>query len=260
MDFAIPALPFAACMLVGMLICLDIGRRIGRRWIADSKDGQKPSFGAVEGAVFALYGLLLAFTFSGAPSRLDARRHLIAEEANAISTAYLRLDLLGADTRPTVQQHFREYVDTRLSAYAKLPDVDAAKADLAASDRLQHAIWTETIEACNKPGADKDALKLLVPSLNAMIDITTTRTVATQIHPPFVIFALLFMLAMVCSTLAGFGMAGNSRRSWLHIGAYALVAAITVFAVLEIEYPRLGLLPVESKFDQVLVDVRGSMK
>ena len=53
--------------------------------------------GVIDGAVFALPGLLLAFTFSGAAARFDTRRHLIVEEANAIGTAYLRLDLLPPD-------------------------------------------------------------------------------------------------------------------------------------------------------------------
>jgi hypothetical protein len=42
----------------------------------------------VEGAVFALIGLLLAFTISGALQRFDERRQLVIQEANAVSTAY----------------------------------------------------------------------------------------------------------------------------------------------------------------------------
>ncbi len=49
---------------------------------------------AVEGAVFALMGLLLAFTLSGALQRFDERRTLIMHETNAISTAYARLGML----------------------------------------------------------------------------------------------------------------------------------------------------------------------
>jgi len=44
-------------------------------------------------------GLLIAFTFSGANRRFDARRQLIVEETNNIGTAYLRLDVLPADLR-----------------------------------------------------------------------------------------------------------------------------------------------------------------
>ncbi len=53
--------------------------------------------------MFALLGLLVAFTFSGAASRFEDRRHLISEEANAIGTAYLRLDLLPSDAQPPLR-------------------------------------------------------------------------------------------------------------------------------------------------------------
>jgi hypothetical protein len=58
----------------------------------------------VEGAVFGLMGLLLAFTFSGAASRFEVRRQLIVQETNAIGTAYLRLDLLPPGDQPKMRE------------------------------------------------------------------------------------------------------------------------------------------------------------
>ena len=95
--------------------------------------------------------------------------------------------------------------------------------------------------------------------LNAMIDITTTRTMSGQIHPPTVIFALLFGLALVSSLLVGYGLASNKSRSWLHMLGLAFVMAVSVYVILDIEYPRLGFIRVDS-FDQALVELRESMK
>jgi hypothetical protein len=81
----------------------------------------------VEGSVFGLLGLLVAFTFSGASSRFDTRRHLIVEETNAIGTAYLRLDVLPSTVQPALRDSFRRYLDSRLAIYRKLPDAAAAK-------------------------------------------------------------------------------------------------------------------------------------
>ena len=55
-------------------------------------------------------------------------------------------------------------------------------------------------------------------------------------------------------------MAVSKYRSWLHILAFATIAVITVFVVLEIEYPRIGFLSVETRYDQVLVDLRERMQ
>lgn len=260
MDRIIPALPFAVALFVGMLICLEIGRRLGKHYLAKDPQGAMSGIGVVQGAMFSLFGLLVAFTFSGAPARLDARRHLIQEEANAIGTAYLRLDLLAPESQPALREQFRNYVDSRLEVYRKFPDVDAARAELDKSAKLQTALWTQALAAARLPGAHPDAVKLLVPSLNAMIDISSTRTMSARIHPPTIIFGLLFLLAPVCSLLAGYGMANSKLRNWLHITAFAVVIVISVYVILEIEYPRMGLLPVETAYDQVLVEVRESMK
>ena len=99
---------------------------------------------------------------------------------------------------------------------------------------------------------------LLLPALNAMIDITTTRTMATLMHPPAVVFVMLFGLALAASLLAGYGMTGSKVRSWFHMLGFALVVAVSVYVILDIEYPRLGLIQVNA-FDQALVDLRQSM-
>jgi hypothetical protein len=259
MDYVIKPLPIAAGMFVGMLICMEIGRRMGMLNLAEDPKTAMSGLSTVEGAVFALYGLLIAFTLSGAPSRLDTRKQLIAEEANTIGTAYLRLDLLHADAQPAMRELFRKYVDSRLNIYRKLPDVEAAKSEITKSAILQTDIWSQAVAATRLPSGHPEAGKLLLPALNEMIDITTTRTMAARIHPPLIIFELLVLLALVCSLLAGYDMAVSKWRHWLHILAFAAITALSVYAILEIEYPRAGFIRMDA-YDQVLIDLRESMQ
>jgi hypothetical protein len=100
---------------------------------------------------------------------------------------------------------------------------------------------------------------LLLPALNQMIDITTTRTMALQLHPPLIIFGMLFLVALASALLAGYGMAGGKSRRWLHVIGFALVIGLTVYVILDIEFPRYGLIRVDA-FDQALVDLLKSMK
>ena len=51
----------------------------------------------------------------------------------------------------------------------------------------------------------------------------------------------------------------SKTRSWVHIVGFAGILAVTVFVIMDMEYPRLGMIRVDS-FDQVLVDLRQSMK
>jgi hypothetical protein len=100
---------------------------------------------------------------------------------------------------------------------------------------------------------------LVLSSLNDMIDITTTRSVATQMHPPSVVFYGLGLLVIATSLLAGYGMAGSKHRSWMHMTVYALIMASTLYVILDMEYPRFGLIRVDAA-DQLLLDVRSNMK
>jgi len=151
----------AGGLFVGMLILLEVGRRIGIRQTARDPDGAHTGLGAIDGAVFGLLGLILAFSFSGAASRLDARRQLIVEETNAIGTAYLRIDLLPPDVQPALRDSFRRYLDTRLAVYQKFSDPAAAKEELAKGNLLQEEIWRQAVTASRAADAHPDAGKLL---------------------------------------------------------------------------------------------------
>ncbi len=152
-------------------------------------------------------------------------------------------------------------MDSRLETYRKLSaaDVDAAKAELDHSIQLQEAIWSQAVIAGQREGAPPAAPMLLLPALNQMFDITTTRTMALRMHPPVVVFVMLFGLALASALLAGHAMGGGKTREWLHMLAFAAVVAITVYVIFDLEYPRLGLIRIDA-FDQVLADVRASMK
>jgi hypothetical protein len=91
-----------------------------------------------------------------------------------------------------------------------------------------------------------------------MFDITTTRTMATMEHPSRIIFVLLFGLALGSMLLPEYDHAQAKTRSWVHILGFALLMAITVFVILDLEFPRQGLIRVDA-FDQVLQGLRQTM-
>lgn len=239
---------FALALFLALLLFLEIGRRLGIRRMARDPAGARVPLSAVEGAVFALLGLLIAFTFSGAASRFDHRRHLVSEEANAIGTAYLRLDLLQGQSRERLRADFKRYVETRLAAHAKLPDVEAAWKEFGKAMVIQDEIWKRAVVACREEGS-QPATMLLLPALNQMIDITATRVTATMTHPPLLIFGMLGALALVSALVAGYAMAGGRKPSWMHAIGFAFIMAATIYVILDLEVPNLGLVRLDaSKF------------
>ena len=118
---------------------------------------------------------------------------------------------------------FRRYLDARLAAYRRLPDVEAAYRELAMATAIQDDIWKQTVAAIRTSDAPSYAAMMVLPPLNAMFDIATTRTMAAQIHTPVGIFIILFVLALVGALLSGYALAADRSGSWLHIVCFVLV-------------------------------------
>ena len=243
----------ALALVATMVLAMELGRRVGRRRLAADPENSHAGVGAIEAAVFGLLGLLLAFTFSGAWSRFDARRELILQEANAIGTAWLRLDLLPAGEARELQADFRRYLDLRLELTRA-----GATAPTTEMNALQQRIW-ERVTAAAKAASDPRVTQSLLPAVNGMFDLATSRYVAAGTHPPRIVFATLFGLALGAAALAGYGMAPGRTRSWLHVVCFAGSLLAAIYVSLEMEYPRRGFIRLDH-YDQVLVDLRASLK
>lgn len=248
--------PWLACgLLFGLLvIAIYAGRLAGLRRAAHAED--LPGTNAINGAVFALLGLILAFSFSGAASRYEARRDLIVAEANAIGTALLRVDLAPADAQPALRAAFGHYVASRIKAYDRLGDPAAFRRELHASGVFQAEIWRLAVAAGRRPDAAPGINQLLLPALNDMIDLTATRAFATIMHPPEIIQVMLIGLAGVSGFLAGLGLAtgtSDGRVPIVHPVSFALIMTGAIYVTIDLEYPRAGFLRVDS-FEKSVID------
>jgi hypothetical protein len=244
--------PIAFLLFPIMIVCALLGRRL-RRNRSDAIISA-----ATEGAVFALFGLLLAFTFSGAATRWDEHRKLIVEEANDIGTAYLRLDLLPAAAQPELRQDFRDYAVADEHRFDEVPENPLSIKNSEQADHLKDQIWSRSVAAASSPGANVDATKLLLPALNNMIDITATRKNSYNLHPPSIIYLLLFVFGGVCAYMAGYSMEPG-KHHWLYTVSLALTVTLTVYTTLEVEYPRLGLIRITTQ-NEVFTDLINTMK
>jgi hypothetical protein len=213
-----------------MVLLLELGRRAGRRQLERGGTDVGSGLGPVEGAIFGLLGLLVAFTFSGAAARFDVRRALIVQEANAVGTAYLRLDLLPAASQPALRAGVRDYLDARLQGYQALPDLALAKEESARAAALQGDLWQRAVAASR--GEDGQSSRLLLPALNEMFDVGTTREVASGTHVPNGV------LALICSFLAGSATAKSATLGVVQSVAFPLIFVVTVYVILDLEYPR----------------------
>jgi hypothetical protein len=242
------------CIGGSMLLLLEYGRRIGKRAILNDPAGAHLGVGPIEAAVFGLMGLIIALTFTSAASRFEERRMYIIDEANAIGTAYLRVDLLPDDAQPAIRSYFREYLETRIELYHNITDNNKVISLEAKTADIQMKIWRSSVNACQKEEKVSASL-LLLPALNSMIDICSTRTAIRQVHQPKIIFFVMILLALVCSLIAGYSMSIKKSRSWAHLIGFTLVMLVTIMVIIDLEYPRVGFIRIDA-LDVLLSDLK----
>ncbi|HEV8496751.1 MAG TPA: hypothetical protein VGQ56_07820 [Gemmatimonadaceae bacterium] len=247
--FAVASAAAVIALFLAMMLSLELGREIGAMQTSESRAG----VGVVDGVVSAVLALLLGFVFSGAMARFDQRRQLIVQQAIAIRTAWQRVDSLPPDAQAEIRTNFRRFVDALLASY----EDPAGSAPAAAITRAQEEVWSRSVAACVAPDGER-ARMLVLPSLNEMFAAVERERLARRIHPPAVISVMLALMSLLAALVAGFTMANSGTHKWLLDVAVAAIVSLVIYVIVQIEYPRLGLVRVDP-FDRALVELRAAM-
>ena len=252
MNYSVILFALAAGFFLLLLLALQFGKRLGR----DADEKGRAGAAAIEASVFALLGLLLAFTFSGAAQRMSDRRAVLVQEVNAIGTAWLRIDLLAPAAQPGLREDFRRYVDGRILYYQRVADLDARDGIANDVSKLQQAIWRRSIQAAQDSVPPYAAS--YIGAVNEMFDVSTTQTVAQKIHPPMMTYVFLGLLALVSAGLAGFNLGAAKRTGLGHQLVYAVVMTSALYIIVDYEFPRIGTIRIDQS-DALLIAQRQSM-
>ncbi|MNX29062.1 hypothetical protein D3C86_591850 [compost metagenome] len=237
-----------------LLAAIRAGCYLGSR--TSPGDKGKAGSAAIEASVFALLGLLIAFTFSGAAQRMADRRGLLVEEVNAIGTAWLRIDMLSPDSQPQLRDQFRRYVDQRISYYRHVADLDQREAISVKAGAIQQEIWSSSMQAARQVAPPFGAL--YVAAVNDMFDVATAQTVAQKVHPPLATYLFLGFLTLVCACLIGLNLAEAKGNSLFHRIVYAVVMTAAIYIIVDFEFPRIGAIRIDQS-DALLMAQREAM-
>jgi hypothetical protein len=247
-----------AYLIAGLLFLIMILAFLAGNWIRRNKErkgkvSEDKSIGALEGSLLGLLALLLSFTFSMSSSRHDRRVNIIIEEANDIGTAVLRADLYPDSIRQAFRKDFEAYLETRIAFYTAKADRNAINKSLNDAQILQASLW----ERASSLGRDKENLHRtaqMIPALNAMFDITTTRTAATLDKVPAVIYFLLFIICLTAALMVGYS--GGLKPDWTMVLCFSLMISLTVYLIIDLDRPRRGVITMDTANSQI-VQLRG---
>jgi hypothetical protein len=226
----------AIAMFVVALAAAEIGYLLGKR--VRGRVSNADAYAAVQTAMFPILGLLLAFTFSLALSRYDARRDAVVHEANAISTAVARADVLDAADAGTLRSYLRDYTLVRIKFVEAASDQQSQDNLTATSLGWQQNMWAIGTRAA-RSDARPQLISLLLQSLNDVMDASALEAAVADAHVPDAILVILFTIAALTVGVAGFNAGLRGGRS-IAFAILALVLALVTTAIVDLDRPQTG--------------------
>jgi hypothetical protein len=252
----VPVWVILVATIIVVVFAIEAGFRLGLRVRRRSEDEKESSVSAIAGAILALTGFMLAFTFGISSDRLQDRKKLVREEANAIGTAWLRSDFLPEPDRAEAKGLFGKYVDIRLAA-AQGRDFDQMQNRLDESSQIQNRLWDTAVKNA-RLDMNSDVAALYIESLNEVINIHTLRA-AVALHPqiPGMIWLVLYALVILGMIATGYQTAitGSARRSRA-VSLLAVSFSLVIALIAMLDRPQSDVIKVPQGS---LVDLRASM-
>lgn len=197
---------------------------------------------AMTASVLGLLAFILAFTFSLAASRFDARRQAVLEEANTLGTTWLRTRLLPEPQRSEIAQLLRRYTELRAQPLAE----ESLEQVLKESENLHEQIWERAVAVRNE--SDTVSTGLFLQSLNATIDLHSTRVfLGLSSRIPITIWLALLGLVVLGMFSIGYqaGLVATRRSPQMPI--FALAFAFVLYLIIDLDRAHEGLLRVSQE-------------
>lgn len=229
-----PRLLFPGCFLA-MFLAARFGVWLRSRYrLLAAEDHETISL--VLSATLTLLGLIIGFTFSMATTRYDERKQYEEQEANAIGTEYVRLDLLPAAQAAGAKPLLATYLDQRIRWYQLRygPELDKVN---QTTTTLQNQLW---LAVRPQAGAQPTPLTaLVIGGMNDVLNSQGYTQAAWTNRLPFSAWVLMFLIALFSNGLMGCSKEPSPAGNLL-LAVLPLIVAVALFLVADMDTPRAG--------------------
>jgi len=217
-------------LVIGLgIAAAELGVWLGKKTIA--KEGKDGSISSMVGSMLALLAFMLGFTFSYTSTRFATRRELVVEQAKALSTCYLRSDLIPAKQKQEMRGMLVQYTDV-LAGMKTSSDVDRSVPLL---ERLNMKIWDEAATLANET-MDSELRSLYIRGINEVVEIYQKRkTVGLVYRIRGPIWTTLFVLFLLSMILAGYEISVHKRRRLFNVAFMATAFALIVTLIADMD-------------------------
>lgn len=238
------SLAIAVALFLAIIVFNEIGFQMGR-FVQKRTDNEVKSLtGSIQASILGLLALLLGFTFSMSMQRFDSRSMALIEEANAIGTAVLRVELLPDQYKGPANGLFKDYIGLRV----EVSGVDLSRSDerskyLRKTTRVQNELWALAIAATNDDPRPVTT-GVFVKALNDLIDSYGKRNALLQMHVPEVVLVLLFLVFISSGGILGYSGGLSGVRVLAPIVLVSFLITLIVFIIIDLDRPKRGLIQV----------------
>lgn len=201
-------------------------------------DEEREYFTIVLSANLTLLGLLIGFSFSMAINRYEQRKNFEEAEANAISTEYVRADLLPAADAVKVKELLKKHTAERVLFYTSTRHDTLAKV-WANRSELQAQLWAAIL-----PGVEANPTPVMAVVASGMNDVINSQgyTQASWWNRiPIAAWGFMILIAVFCYLMIGYGARGSHRRT---LAILPIAISISFLLIADIDSPRRGIMRV----------------
>jgi hypothetical protein len=257
--YQIDAEVIALALCVAMVAAAWGGYRVARGSTPKGETRQEAllEIGPIEGAIAGLLALVLAFSFTMAAQRFDARQTVVVNHANAIEAAFSRCSVLDPEDRSYCEAQLRSYVDLFIAFGAAPHDQPKIDAIVRQTDGIERALWGRVSTVARERPTPVNAMVLM--ALNNVMDRRGERVASMRIVVPQEVTIVLLFLCVMWAAIAGYayGLKGNRKRAaWI---AFSVLVALVVYVTLDFDRPRRGILRLEAG-NQSMVELQQALR
>ena len=223
------------------------GRTSGR---GDPKGGVS----ALLGALFGLWGFMLAFTFSQSGTRFETVRSMIVDEGNILRNTIIRADFFPDSVRNSYRADLRKYLEERIAYYDYDNDAAKFRKNREEISKTATALWKRTVEQSKKPELTGPANNMAT-SLTNLFDIGIKREALLSAGIPMPVNIMLVVLALSISLVGGFTTPTIKRKEWIVVFVFAFLASTILYITIDLARPMEGLIKPDAG-QQIIINLR----
>ena len=243
-------LVIAIALFAGILGFYLAGVWLGNYQKKNNPDAKAEGVGPLEGALLGLLALLLSFTFSMSASRYDTRRSLIIKEANDVGTVVLRADMYPDSIRREFRKDLQQYLEARIVYYDAGSDEAKISKALIDAAKISNQMW-QTATRFSRESSTTLPHSLMLPALNDMMDVVTSRDAARLARVPDPIIWLLIILTVLGSMIIGYSKK-EKKNDWIVLFIYSLMTVITIYTIIDLDRPRQGIIKTDTAHQKII--------